>query len=395
MKKFTLSALLSVAGILGAGATTPVTIPTTEANPFVISDQTVTFEVNSTFSPGVKDGGLDYMGEGDVAVFTLNNTEATAYKITFESATPQDVSNADFEILKGETQIYKKNAPIEQTGAEGGDWGNWVTNATLPDTPVLEVGEYTLRVTLHQGTRWETFTANIRNIAFTAVQGGQGGGLLDAQTFMCYWPGEDAEYGEVTSVEVDGALGSNNCVSYTNGMKVVLNKSDKSFSGANKITVGDSEYTTIKLSNGALNTLYAPEGKVINKLVLYSYINYNRVDKGSDGRTCFWAQIGDNTYTAETGQILTDYIDKEDYGMTPDRVEVAIPDLSVVNFKNSGEQVCFVLEVTYGEADNSGLNNVIATPVWEEGARYNLQGIRVDENYKGIVIMNGKKYINR
>ena len=29
------------------------------------------------------------------------------------------------------------------------------------------------------------------------------------------------------------------------------------------------------------------------------------------------------------------------------------------------------------------------------GAIYNLQGVRVDESYKGIVIKNGKKYLQK
>ena len=31
----------------------------------------------------------------------------------------------------------------------------------------------------------------------------------------------------------------------------------------------------------------------------------------------------------------------------------------------------------------------------ENAPMYNLQGVQVDENYKGVVIKNGKKYINR
>lgn len=388
--------MLAFAGILGSNAATPVTIPTTAANPFVISTETCTFENNSTFTPGVKEGGLDYMGEGDVAIFTLNNTEATAYKITFESATPQDVSNADFEILKGTTSVYKKNAPNEQTGESGGDWGNWVTNATLPETPVLEVGEYTLRITLHQGTRWDVYTANIRNIAFTAVAGGsQGGDLEDAKTALCYYP-EDPAYGEVTAGNTTaGSQGSDNLVKYADGLSILLDRDDKSYSKANPITVDGTEYNTIKLSNGATNILTAPEGMVISKLVLYSYINYNRETKGSEGRVCYWAQVGETTYTEADAQILKDYTDLENYGATPDKVEFAIPNLSSVVFKNTGEQLCFVAEVTYGKAGEVAIENVTVTPAWEEGARYNLQGVRVDENYKGFVIMNGKKFINR
>lgn len=43
-------------------------------------------------------------------------------------------------------------------------------------------------------------------------------------------------------------------------------------------------------------------------------------------------------------------------------------------------------------AGASGIQNVVK-PVVENGIRYNLAGQRVDENYKGVVIMNGKKFV--
>ncbi|WP_300116770.1 hypothetical protein, partial [Duncaniella sp.] len=148
-----------------------VNIPTNAENPFDLKAATI--ENNSSFSPNVKDNGdfsnLDYFGEGDVAVFAINNTLTASYTITFETATPQELSNADFEILNADgTSIYKQNALIEKTGESGGDWGNYVVNSTLPATPVMEKGQYTLKITMHQGITWETYTANIRNIAFTA-----------------------------------------------------------------------------------------------------------------------------------------------------------------------------------------------------------------------------------
>lgn len=44
--------------------------------------------------------------------------------------------------------------------------------------------------------------------------------------------------------------------------------------------------------------------------------------------------------------------------------------------------------------ETTGINNFKAETV-ESSAIYNLQGIQVDENYEGIVIKNGKKYINK
>ncbi len=60
----------------------------------------------------------------------------------------------------------------------------------------------------------------------------------------------------------------------------------------------------------------------------------------------------------------------------------------ILGSANSGVNI-YAIYVTYG---SSGIQNVIK-PAIENGIRYNLAGQRVDENYKGVVIMNGKKYV--
>ncbi|MCM1331717.1 MAG: hypothetical protein NC248_03810 [Bacteroides sp.] len=51
---------------------------------------------------------------------------------------------------------------------------------------------------------------------------------------------------------------------------------------------------------------------------------------------------------------------------------------------------------SYYEGVTGGIEDVTVAPVEDENApMYNLQGVQVDENYKGIVIKNGKKFINR
>lgn len=48
-----------------------------------------------------------------------------------------------------------------------------------------------------------------------------------------------------------------------------------------------------------------------------------------------------------------------------------------------------------GEPASSAIDTVIADEANENAPVYNVMGIQVDENYKGIVIKNGKKYIQR
>lgn len=269
-----------------------------------------------------------------------------------------------------------------------------------PDSPEPATAPGTVTTAIPAGTKyiWMTRSKSSTNVFLTVVKvtkegGVQGGGDSDSNTALCYWPA-DAEYGVVNGgVVSDGGTGADNFIQYANGIGILLDRDDKSYSAAKAITIDGADYTTIKLSNGATNILTAPEGQVITKLVLYSYINYNRLDKGSDGRTCYWAQVGETTYTADDAQILQDYIDIEDYTATPDRAEFTIPGLASVVFKNTGEQLCFVAEVTYGEG--ASVDSISATPAFEDGVRYNLQGVPVDENYKGLIIINGKKYVNR
>lgn len=43
----------------------------------------------------------------------------------------------------------------------------------------------------------------------------------------------------------------------------------------------------------------------------------------------------------------------------------------------------------------SGIEDIIAAPADENAPIYNVMGVQVDENYKGIVIKNGKKYVQK
>lgn len=52
-------------------------------------------------------------------------------------------------------------------------------------------------------------------------------------------------------------------------------------------------------------------------------------------------------------------------------------------------------QTTYIDAAATGIENVTVQKPVENGAIYNLSGMRVGKDYKGIVIINGKKYLNK
>ena len=131
-------------------------------------------------------------------------------------------------------------------------------------------------------------------------------------------------------------------LTYADGATIVLNNSSKAFSKGSSVNVEEESYTSIKLSNGAENIFTAPEGKTVTGVKFYTYIN-----SADEERQSFWAQVGDKTYTAtsEDVQIMNSH-DASD----PDVTTYSIAPASSFTFKNSGYQLCFVMEVTYGDA---------------------------------------------
>lgn len=54
-----------------------------------------------------------------------------------------------------------------------------------------------------------------------------------------------------------------------------------------------------------------------------------------------------------------------------------------------------IYHVAIEASGSSAIENIIANEADENAPVYNVMGIQVDENYKGVVIKNGKKYIQR
>ena len=113
------------------------------------------------------------------------------------------------------------------------------------------------------------------------------------------------------------------------GYSISLNNSGKTWTSANSINGN----TSIKLSNGAQNTLYLPSGVSATRITFYSYIN------SASGRASGWKEVGD---------VETKYADVP-MGAWNDAVN---PDIRTypltgtetsINFTNTGEQLCFYI----------------------------------------------------
>lgn len=119
-------------------------------------------------------------------------------------------------------------------------------------------------------------------------------------------------------------------------------------SGTLKIKVGDIERTTIKLSNGAQNTMTLPEGMQATRITFYSVIN------SDEGRTSYWKEFN--------GTEINDDVPMGAWNSVSDRL--TNPDVRVfslngessITFTNAGEQLFFIIALDVIEAEDPVLN---------------------------------------
>ena len=197
---------------------------------------------------------------------------------------------------------------------------------------------------------------------------------------------EEIETEKVMLFYPEGVDAANEVELQTGYTMAITGNTEKSISSASNIVINGEKYKSIKLSNGAQNTLTLPAGKVATKITFYSYVNVG----AQTDRPAFWKEVGGVSYDKETsGGELMCFKDAEN----PDvRSYTFDTPLNAITFTNSGEQLCFVMELEVGES--TGIEDVTTKPVVNVNAPvYNLSGQRVSKNFKGIVIMNGKKYL--
>ena len=176
-----------------------------------------------------------------------------------------------------------------------------------------------------------------------------------------------------------------------NGFKLqITGNTEKNYGAAKKITVNGKEYTTMKLSNGAENTLTLPEGKVAAGITLYSYVNKDAATE----RPSYWKTVAGLEFDETT--VFENYNNPTG---TPDKREISFNGgkLNQITFTNTGEQCCFVIEIAIETGDvvpmpgDAAVNGVKVNVA--NGATYNLAGQKVGAQYKGLVIENGRKVL--
>lgn len=234
------------------------------------------------------------------------------------------------------------------------------------------------------------------------LTGAEGAGATlgnDATYILSTIPTVDQQEGESSLYYfIDGLVGTNSegysIIEFNDGATLLLNNKEKAWSNGSAIKLGDDNYTSIKLSNGAENIFTAPTGKKVSGITFYSYINIKEEKLDFTKypeygfRTCFWQKVANLTYSATSDDVQ---ILKSRDPQNTDVASFHFTPTNVVSFKNSGEQLCFLMKVTYSD-ESTGIS-AIQKKMPIDGVTYNLQGIRIDNPTKGIYIQNGKKII--
>ena len=209
----------------------------------------------------------------------------------------------------------------------------------------------------------------------------------DTQKVCIAWGNCTRTGGDSSCTELVGneAEPSNN-IGYSMHYTTVTNKY---YSKGEKMTYDfdGTQRTGIKLSNGAQNTIVIPDGHKVTKITFWSVVGTN-----INNRTSYWKEVAGQTYTEADGQIF----DLTKTATAPNKAEFVLNNVQKeLTFTNTGEQqsVIIVLEYHTGGSDADAITNVQSVKMADTDAIYNLSGQKVDSNYRGIVIKNGKKYL--
>ena len=193
-----------------------------------------------------------------------------------------------------------------------------------------------------------------------------------------------------------------NTIDYMDGAKLSLTGNmDKSYGAACEIVYNGAKYKSVKLSNGAQNTFYAPEGKTISSVKIVGCKH-----EGSGNRVCFWYEVDGTEYgTSELvdekmvynpfeGTATISEIAANKLCGTPNIQTFAINGKSSFTFTNAGEQLDFILDVTYSDAVETGIDDIFATPAVapaQKARKFFLNGRLVIETANGTFTVSGAR----
>lgn len=243
---------------------------------------------------------------------TFANSEIASVKVSLDITS---VATPTFNVVYGTVAIACETADVTiEYSTDGENFAEYTKPFTL-----FEDG------TVYARASRDGLVSEVSSVEVTAVPMGDAN-----NTIVLHWNAFDVQTvdGLSTLVGKDEA----------EGYSISLNNDQKSWSSANSI----NDYTSIKVSNGAQNTLYLPNGVSATRITFYSYVN------SAPGRDSGWREVSDldTQYKDVLMGAWQDAAnpDVRTYPLTGEETEI--------NFTNTGEQVCFyiVLDVVENKA---------------------------------------------
>jgi hypothetical protein len=194
--------------------------------------------------------------------------------------------------------------------------------------------------------------------------------------------GSQEPQGETIEYLLDQSTNSGNNTTASYGFEgdevTITNSKSKGYATGNN--------NGIKYSAGVQYTINIPDNVSISKAEFTGYDNYGDAD-------AYLGEVAGTSY--ESTQYVFPKKEADGTANVVTRTVELIPAVSdKLTFTPQGKQVVLSIKLTGIKSSTSGISNISATAT-RNSASYNLSGQKVDANYKGIVICNGRKIIRR
>lgn len=307
-KLFTLFTFLLITVVALAQAGTTI--------PGVLDGQQAVITKNCSWgsTPSCDDANcFNWIGDDDEVTYAVTNTQSTAYAISFDTATPCEPVTIDFLITDANGQtVYGQTVNVVCTGDNGGDWAFKEAghNTSLPKTDVLPAGNYTVKLTFHQGTNYENFTTNLKDLTFTATGG---------------------DYVFLHGENFDKEHSTNDLYQFTDaeGFTLTMNNRDINKTPCD-FTYNEVSYTDgINFKNNDPGTINIPEGYKVTKLEI------GGLSQSDAGNLCYLYSVdkdGENFFTEAIGKGITANSDIESTATYPIFADGNAPLFATIDF---------------------------------------------------------------
>lgn len=361
-------------------------------------------------SVNAQDWNATNSGNLPVGSVLLDNdyvTVTTAVQDSEASYIKDEQDNNDPKTYAGFTFNKYVNIRVDAAPAADNEWvGTAYTEATPAGISLVVVAKKNTDLTLYykhgegkQVSCYDQVAKEDVAIAETAVEGLDGYytglyKLISGHTYTIYARGGTTGLNGISTAEgtyvepqskVYGYTGNTNKVTYGDGatMQITGNTEKNYGKGGATITVNGQGYSSIKNSNGAQNTFTAATGKKIYRMTFYAVPN------------------SDNTepkFTEFNGVTLDIAVTTVKDGANATKTIMCVNGAESVTFTYGGKQVNFVVDVDYSEASydaqydpTQGAGISAAKAEIKSGAIYNIAGQKVNSQFKGIIVKDGKK----